>query len=85
MLGTYETFTHHGETWTRYPAEADGAFILGCDLGQSQDPTAIIVLHHRRTPLETWTVDEKNHKTKQNSLSRDRRSQGCDVEGHERG
>jgi hypothetical protein len=65
MLRTYETFEHNGETWTRHPAEADEAFVMGVDLGQSQDPTAIIVLHHTRTPLDTWTVDEKKHKTKQ--------------------
>jgi hypothetical protein len=66
MLGTHETFEHRGETWTRHSAEADEAFVMGVDLGQSQDPTALVVLHHTHTPLETWTVDEKNHKTKQN-------------------
>ena len=65
MLGTHETFEHRGETWTRHPAEADEAFVMGVDLGQSQDPTAIIVLRHAREPLTTWTVDERNHKTKQ--------------------
>jgi hypothetical protein len=66
MLGTYETFPYKGETWTRHPADPpDEAYIAGVDLGQSQDPTAIIVLHHTRTPLDTWTVDEKRHTTRQ--------------------
>jgi hypothetical protein len=29
------------------------------------DPTAIVVLHHRRVPKDTWTVDERKHTTKQ--------------------
>lgn len=29
-------------------------FILGVDLGQSSDPTAICVLHHTVTPLDEW-------------------------------
>jgi hypothetical protein len=67
MLGTnFETFDHRGQRWTRYPAgKADDAYVLACDLGQSQDPTALVVLHHTRTPLETWTVDQKNRTTKQ--------------------
>lgn len=61
-----ETFEYHGETWTRYPAPAaDEAFVMGVDLGQSQDPTALVVLHHRRAPLDTWTVNENARKTKQ--------------------
>jgi hypothetical protein len=66
MLGTYETFEYHGQIWTRHPADPpEEAYVMGVDLGQSQDPTAIIVLRHARTPLTTWTVDERNHKTKQ--------------------
>jgi hypothetical protein len=56
----FETFQYHDETWTRFPAPpADEAFICGVDLGQSQDPTALIVMRHTRMPLETWTVDKK--------------------------
>jgi hypothetical protein len=56
----FETFQYHDETWTRFPAPpADEAFICGVDLGQSQDPTALIVMRHTRMPLETWTVDQK--------------------------
>ena len=67
MLGTYETFEYRGQPWTRYAAPpADEAFIAGVDLGQSQDPTAIIVMRHTRVPLETWAVDEKKRTTRQN-------------------
>jgi hypothetical protein len=66
MLGTLETFEYRGQSWTRFPAPpADEAFIAGVDLGQSQDPTAIIVMRHTRTPLETWTKNDKARITKQ--------------------
>lgn len=63
---SYETLKHKGETWTRHFASpADEAFIMGVDLGQSQDPTAIIVLKATRAPLDTWTVNERAHTTQQ--------------------
>ena len=66
MFGNFETFEYRGQPWTRFPAPpADEAFIVGVDLGQSQDPTAVIVLRHHRTPLETWTVDQKKRTTRQ--------------------
>jgi hypothetical protein len=66
MLGPYETFEYQGQNWTRYPAApADEAFIIGVDLGQSQDPTALVVLRRTRTPLHTWTVNDKARTTKQ--------------------
>jgi hypothetical protein len=67
MLGTnYETFNYRGQNWTRDPApKADEAFICAVDLGQSQDPTADIVMRHTRTPLETWTVDQNKRITRQ--------------------
>ena len=52
MLGTFEQFEYRKEQWTRFPApRAEEAFIAGVDLGQSQDPTAIIVMetHARRS------------------------------------
>ena len=45
--------------------KADEAYICGVDLGQSMDPTAIIVLHATRTPLETWTTNEVAYTIKQ--------------------
>jgi hypothetical protein len=67
MLGTnYETFDCRGQRWTRIPADpSDEAYVMGVDLGQSQDPTAIVVMKHTRAPLETWTVNDKALTTKQ--------------------
>jgi hypothetical protein len=62
MAMSYETFKHRGETWTRYPApKADEVYVCGVDLGQSMDPTASIVLHATRAPLETWTTNDVTH------------------------
>ena len=67
MLGTYETFEYRNEQWTRFLAPpADEAFIAGCDLGQSMDQTALIVMRHTRAPLETYTMDKKKRTTRQN-------------------
>ena len=71
MALTYETFPHKGVTWRRYPAApADEVYVMGLDLGQSQDPTAIAVLHATRTPLPTWTKDDKGRTTRQDVLAR---------------
>jgi hypothetical protein len=61
-----ETFTYRGQTWKRCHApKSDEAWVMGVDLGQSMDPTAIIVMHASRAPLPTWSVDHLNHTTKQ--------------------
>ena len=66
MNFSHETFKYRGQTWSRYPAaKADETYVCGADLGQSMDPTAIIVLHATRTPLETWTTNEVAHTIKQ--------------------
>jgi hypothetical protein len=39
----------------RIPARYVNEWIVGADLGQSTDPTAICVLNHRVMPLDTWT------------------------------
>jgi hypothetical protein len=67
---TYQAFEHKGQRWTRHPAVAEEAYVMGVDLGQSQDPTAIGVLHHTKTPLDTWTVHEKALKTVQDVQQR---------------
>jgi hypothetical protein len=36
------------------PARAIDRWIVGVDLGQSTDPTAIAVMNHRVVPLDTW-------------------------------
>jgi hypothetical protein len=39
------------------PAQHEQAFVLGVDLGQASDPTALAVLHWQRVPLEdAWTT-----------------------------
>lgn len=48
--------------WRRAPATFRQRFIVGVDLGQSTDPTAIAVLHWRSRPLDTWTHDNFLHR-----------------------
>jgi hypothetical protein len=48
-------FEHRGIQYRRITAEADERFVAGLDVGQSADPSALSVIHHRRVPLETWT------------------------------
>ena len=61
-----KSFTHRGQTWKRYfaPPPHD-TYVMGVDLGQSQDPTALVVLRHTRVPLQTWTVNDKTCTTRQ--------------------
>ena len=66
MLGTFETFSYKDQNWTRLPAPpADEAFLAGLDLGQSTDPTALIVMRHHREPLDDWDVDKAKRVTRQ--------------------
>ena len=51
-----EIFMHRGEQWRRIAAEPmHDRFIVGLDLGQSNDPTAVCVHHHRKV-CDTWTT-----------------------------
>jgi hypothetical protein len=62
----FETFEYRGQRWTSYPAAPlEEVFIMGVDLGQSQDPTALAVMRHTLTPLGSWTVNTKAHTTRQ--------------------
>jgi hypothetical protein len=54
------TFPYKGETWHRIPVIPSQRFIMGLDLGQSQDPTALSVLQWDRSPLKTWTPRRNN-------------------------
>lgn len=47
-----------GRTWRSIPATAAERYVLAADIGQSVDPSALAVIHHHRTPLDTWTVKE---------------------------
>lgn len=48
--------------WRKLPARRVNRWIVGVDLGQSTDPTAICVLNHRVEPREKWTPND-NAKT----------------------
>lgn len=56
---------HASFAWRRIPARAKDRWIVGVDLGQTTDPTAIAVMHHRVVPLETWTPNAKGQCFKQ--------------------
>jgi hypothetical protein len=71
MLGNFETFQYRDQDWARFPAPlAEEAFIMGVDLGQSQDPTAIVVMRHHHEPLDEWDVDKIKRVTRQKSKQR---------------
>jgi hypothetical protein len=53
------------DNWRQLPARAVDRWIVGVDLGQSTDPTAICVMNHRVVPLKTWTLNHKNQTTRQ--------------------
>lgn len=44
--------------------------IVGVDLGQSMDPTAICVLRHRVEPLDKWTANETAKTWRQDRIER---------------
>ena len=41
-----EQFEFRGAQWKRIPATAFERWIVGVDIGQSQDPTAISIMRH---------------------------------------
>jgi hypothetical protein len=66
--------------WRQIPARAVDKWIMGVDLGQSTDPTAICVLQHRVIPTspEKWIPDHKA------CISRQERTEHFDVRHLER-
>ena len=58
-------------------ARAIDRWIVGVDLGQSTDPTAICVMHHRVVPLDKWSPKGGN-------LWRQERSEHFDIRHLER-
>jgi len=58
-MGMRETFTHKGESWMRIAADPIDRWCVGVDLGQSSDPTAIAVVHHRVEPLEDEWITKR--------------------------
>lgn len=56
-MALMEAFEHKGKTWRRIGAEPlRSHFIVGVDLGQSNDPTAVCILEHHREVRDTWTT-----------------------------
>lgn len=51
--------------WRQIPARRVDRWIVAADLGQSTDPTAISVLHHRVTPLDEWKANDAARTWKQ--------------------
>jgi hypothetical protein len=51
----YETIHHSEGRFRRIPARTVDLFVVGVDLGQSQDWTAIAVIQHSTRALPTWT------------------------------
>lgn len=44
--------------WRQIPARAVDEWIVGCDLGQTTDPTALCVMNHRVVPLDGWECND---------------------------
>ena len=51
--------------WPQFPVRAIDKWIVGVDLGQSIDPTAICALHHRVVPLDKWTPNDRRQSWRQ--------------------
>jgi hypothetical protein len=45
---------YKNETWHRWPVTPSREFIMGVDLGQSHDPTAICIMEHCRSGTGDW-------------------------------
>jgi hypothetical protein len=49
-----DTFTHKGMKWTRRAARPRCSFVLGLDLGQMADSTAVCILEHQVKAIDEW-------------------------------
>jgi hypothetical protein len=56
--------------WPQLPARARDVWVVGVDLGKSNDSTAIAIVHHTITPLETWTPNPTAKHWKQDRVQR---------------
>jgi hypothetical protein len=52
-----QEWVDHGQRWRRVLAAHEERFILGADLGQASDPTALCVLHWQKIPTSTWKTE----------------------------
>ena len=55
-MAVIERFFEKGKLVTRHSVDPVSCFVMGVDLGQSNDPTAIAVIHHRREVRDGWTT-----------------------------
>src|SRR6266404_4803221 len=53
-----EIIEKDGKKYRRQFARTIDRFIVGCDIAQSNDFTAIAVVHHSTRALETWTAHD---------------------------
>jgi len=60
-------FFHKGESWRRITIEPVQRFIMGVDLAQSVDFTAIAVMKHHRTTRDHFHVDDETKILRQNA------------------
>jgi hypothetical protein len=51
--------------WPTVTMRASDRFVLGLDIGQSIDPSAVCVLQHVRRPLGTWVPDDRAKRWRQ--------------------
>jgi hypothetical protein len=51
-----QTFVHKGRYYQRIPVTAKEEYVAGLDIGQSADPSALSIVRHKVTPLDTWTL-----------------------------
>lgn len=49
-------FAKGRDRWQRIPVVSSDRFVMGVDLGQSNDPTAISVIHHSVRPTGDWQL-----------------------------
>jgi hypothetical protein len=58
-------FDYKGERYRRVTYAQERRFCVGLDLGQANDPTAIAIVEHHRTPLNDFAVDHDRKVTTQ--------------------
>ena len=64
-MAAVEQFDFRGAKWKRVTVEASERWIVGVDLGQAADFTAVAVMRHHVTPLDDWTADHAKRITRQ--------------------
>src|SRR5262245_9455284 len=57
-----EMIEYRGNRYRREFARTFDKYIVGVDVGQSQDASAIAVLNHSMRALETWTPHHPKHR-----------------------